>query len=156
MNFIIAIFIQIFSLLIGVMAVIVGKPFIKTKTNKKLPLYICNIACVVGLIVFISLLFSMTKGEHLNSATTFTEYPIEKVTFNHVYFNDRSDSFNDSYVILEESKNEYQNVVIVENKDYEVQWLFCKIKYSVENHHVYLANDIYERLKNGAVIYERN
>ena len=54
MDFEIAMLIAIFSPAIGIMAVIAGKHFIKSKTTKKLPLHICNIACVIGLIIYIS------------------------------------------------------------------------------------------------------
>lgn len=155
MNSGIAILIAVFSPTIGIMAVIVGRPFIKSKTNKKLPLHICNIACVIGLIIYISFLISIANGKHLNSVTTFEEYPIEKVTLSHVYFNDRSgDSFSESYVVLEDPNDKYQNVVIVETEDYEIQWLFCRINTSSSKYHVYLTNDVYKRFKDGSVIYE--
>lgn len=155
MNFGIAMLIATFSPTIGLMAIIAGKPFIKSKTNKKLPLHICNIACVIGLIIYVSFLISMANGEHLNSVTTFKEYPIEKVTLSHVYFNDRGgDSFSESYVVLEEPNDEHQNVVIAETENYEIQWLFYKIKASGNKYHVYLADDIYERYNDGKIIYE--
>ena len=155
MDFGIAMLIAVFSPTIGLMAAIVGKPFIKSKTTKKLPLHICNIACVIGLIIYVSFLISMANGEHLNSVTTFKEYPIEKVTLSHVYFNDRDgDSFGESYVILEDPNDKYQNIVIVETEDYEIQWLFSKFKSTGSRYHVYLTDDIYKRLKDGRVIYE--
>ena len=155
MDFEIAMLIASFSPTIGIMAVIVGKPFIKSKTNKKLPLHICNIACVIGLIIYISFLISIANGKHLNSVITFEEYPIEKVTLSHVYFNEGSGhSFSESYVILADPNDEYQNVVIVETEDYETQWLFCRIKTSGSKYHVYLTNDVYKRFKDESVIYE--
>lgn len=159
MNLEIAMLIAIFPITIGLIAGMGCKPFIKSKTNKKLPLYICNIVCVVGcvigLIIYISFLISMKNGKHLNSETTFKEYPIEKVTLSHVYFNDSiGDSFGESYIILEDPNDKYQNVVIEETEDYEFQWLFCKFKTSGSRYHVYLADDIYKRLKDGSVIYE--
>ena len=155
MDFVIAMLIATISLAIGIMAVIAGKPFIKSKTNKKRPLHICNIACVIGLIIYISFLISISNGIHLNSVITFKEYPIEKVTLSHVYFNNKGgDSFGESYVVLEYPNDKDQNVVIVETEDYETQWLFCRIKTSSSKYHVYLTNDVYERYKDGSVIYE--
>lgn len=155
MDFRIAILIPVFASAIGLMAVKAGKPFIKSKTNKKLPLHICNVICVIELIICASFLISIVNGKHLNSVATFKEYPIEKVTLSHVYFNDRGgDSFGESYVVLEEPNDEHQNVVIAETEDYEIQWLFCKIKTSSNKYHVYLADDIYERYNDGNIIYE--
>lgn len=155
MDFEIAMLIAVFSPTIGLMAVMIGKSFIKSKTTKKLPLHICNIACVVGLIIYISFLISISNGKHLNSVITFKEYPIEKVTLSHIYFNDKDgDSFNESYVVLENPNDKYQNVVIVETEDYEIQWLFCRINTSSSKYHVYLTNDVYKRFKDGSVIYE--
>ena len=126
MDFDIALCIAIILALIGATSIIVVKPFIKSKTNKKLPLHICNIVCFIGLIVYISYLISISNGEHLNSVTTFKEYPIERITLNHVYFNGRGgDSFGEEYVILEEPDDEYQNVVIAEIENYEIRWLLC-------------------------------
>jgi hypothetical protein len=83
-----------------------------------------------------------------------TEYPIEKLTINSVYFNSGiCKSLNESYTIIEEPNEEYNNVVVVETKYYEIQWLF-KIHTSGDIYHVYLSDKIYERLQNKEIIYE--
>lgn len=148
-----AFLIILFSPTIGIMLVIVGKPAIKEKTNKKLPLYLCDIVCAFGIVLFISYIIC-SKGEHINAKYTYTEYPIEKLTFSNVYFNDRGgDNLNESYVIIEKPNEKYQNVVIVEREEYIMQW-FCKVKTSTTRFHVYLTEEVYYRLKNGYTIYE--
>lgn len=135
------------------MSLIVGKPTIKEKTNKKLPLYLCDIACVLGLIIFISFIIC-SRSEHIDSKYTYTEYPIEKMTFDNVYFNNRGgDSLNESYVIVEEPNDKYQNVVVVEKEEYIIQW-FYKVKTTTTKYHIYLSEDVYNRLQDGSTIYE--
>lgn len=154
MNAKIALLIAVFSPTIGIMAMLVGRPYIKKKTNKKLPLHICTLLCVVGLVIYISFLICLS-GKHINSTFTYTEYPIEKMTISSVYFNDRGgDNLNESWVIIEEPTDKYQNIVLVEEEEYEIQWLFCKIKSFGSKYHIYLSEDVYNRLQDGNIIYE--
>lgn len=153
MSFDITFLIVIFSPVIGIMSLIVGKPAIKEKTNKKLPLYLCDIACVLGLIIFISFIIC-SRSERIDPKYTYTEYPIEKMTFDNVYFNNRGgDSLNKSYVIVEEPNDKYQNVVVVEKEEYIIQW-FYKVKITTNKYHIYLSEDVYNRWQDGSTIYE--
>lgn len=151
----IALLIAIFSPTIGIMIILTLRPYIKKKTNKKLPLHICTLFCVVGLIIYISFLMCF-RGEHLDSTFTNKEYPIDKMTFNSVYFNNRGgDSLSESWVIIEEPNDKYQNIVLVKTEEFKVKWLFCKINVTNDKYHVYLSEDVYNRLQDGNTIYER-
>ena len=150
-----ALLIAIFSPTIGIMAMFTLRPYIKKKTSKKLPLHICTLLCVVGLIIYISFLMCFS-GEHLDSTFAHKEYPIDKMTFNSVYFNDRGgDSLSESWVIVEEPNDKYQNIVLVETEEFKVKWLFCKINVTNDKYHVYLSEDVYNRLQDGNTIYEK-
>lgn len=152
----IASFIALFPPTLGVAAIIVGRPYIRSKTQNKLPLYICNIIFIIGIIIYISFLACMLRGKHINSNIAYTEYPIQKLTLNNVYFDDKKCSFDESsYMILEEPDEDFANVVIKEKEEYEIQWFF-KVKTSDSKYHVYLSKELYDRLQDGNVIYERN
>lgn len=43
-------------------------------------------------------------------------------------------------------------MVLIETEDYTLQWI-CKIQTTSNRYHIYLSEDTYERLQNGAVIY---
>lgn len=95
------------------------------------------------------------NNEHLNSVSSFEEYPIEKVTLGKVYFNGNDGcSFDESYVILEEPNSEYENIVVKEIENFEIKWLIWNVKSNGSIYHVYLSDEVYKRLKNGVVIYE--
>lgn len=150
-----ALLIALFSPVIGLLFVMMVKPEIKKRTNKKTPLHICNLILVIGILIYVSLLVCL-RGEHIDSSVSYTEYPIQKLTLSNVYFDNRDGySLNESYVILEDYNNEYENVVVVETEKYMIRWLwFCKIKDEGNKYHVYLSEENYTRLNNGNVIYE--
>lgn len=153
MDIMVALLIALFSPVIGLLFVMMVKPEIKKRTNKKIPLHICNLVLVIGILIYISLLVSL-RGKHLDSNISYTEYPIQKLTLSNVYFDDRDGySLNESYVIIEDCTNEYVDVVVVETEKYTIQW-FCKIKDEGSKYHVYLSEENYTRLNNGNVIYE--
>lgn len=148
-----AFIIILFSPVIGIMSVLVGKSMIRERTNKKLPLYLCDFACVFGIVIFISYIIC-SRGEHINPQYSYIEYPIEKLTFNTVHFNNGHEgNLNEPYVIIEKPNEEYQNVVIYEKEEYIIQW-FCKVKMSSIKYHVYLSEDVYNRLQDGHIIYK--
>lgn len=150
----IALLIAIISPTVGVAAILIIKPKIKEKTNNRMKLNICNIAFAVGMIIYISFLICTSKGSHIGSSVTYKEYPIQKLTFSNVYFNDRDGySFNESWVILESPNDKYQNVVVVETEEYVIQWLF-KIRTDSSKYHVYLSEEVYNRFQYGNVIYK--
>ena len=148
-----AFIIILFSPVIGITSVLIGKSIIKERTNKKLPLYLCDIACVFGIVIFISYIIC-SRGGHINPQYSYTEYPIEKLTFNTVIFSNGYEcNLQEPYVIIEKPNEEYQNVVIYEKEKYIIQW-FCKVKMSSIKYHVYLSEDVYDRLQDGHIIYE--
>ena len=62
--------------------------------------------------LILACIFPYVSMSHHNSSVKYTEYPIEKLTFSSVYFNGRDgDSFNESYVILEEQMLYFGNSV---------------------------------------------
>lgn len=149
-----AYFIVIFFLMLGIAAIMVAKPYIKSKTQNKLPLHICNIFFIIGIIIYISIFVCMSIGKHIDSNFVYTEYPIQKLTFTNVYFDDRNYSFNESYMNLEEPDKDFVNIVIEVKEEYTIQWLF-KIKVESNEYHVYLSKELYHRLQDGNVIYKR-
>lgn len=153
-NFIIASLVAVFSIMIGIMCGIMLRPYLKNKTKKKLPIHICNIVFILGLSVYISFLLCIGSAEHKNSNIGYIKYPIQKLTINRIYFNDNEYSLNESYVIVEDPNKEYKNVVIVEEEKFTLQWLF-KINISDRKYHIYLSEEIYNRLQNKEVIYEQ-
>lgn len=153
--FVIAMIIATISAAVGCFMFFVKKPDYKRNNAPKYKIHICNISCAVGLVIYVSFLLCVTIGTHHNSSVKYTEYPIEKLTFN-VYFNGRDgDSFNEPYVILEEQDDRYQNIVVVETEYYTLHWLF-RIKTSSSKCHVYLSEEVYQRFQDGDVIYKVN
>ena len=153
MSFEVAMIIAVFLGVIGAMMFFLVKPEVKRRTNKKYPRYICNVLGVMGLASYVSFIICLGVGKHTNPTFTYEEVPIEKLTTTRVYFDDNSQSLNESYVILEEPNEEYSNVVIVETEHYTLKWI-SKIELSSNKYHVYLSDNIYERLQDGSTIYE--
>lgn len=151
--FVIAMIIAVISTTIGWFMFFVKKPDYKRNNAPKYKIHICNISCVVGLVIYVSFLLCVSMGTHHNSSVKYTEYSIEKLTFSNVYFNGRDgDSFNESYVILENPSDKYENVVVVETEYFTLNWLF-KINTSSSKYHVYLSEDVFNRFQDGDVIY---
>lgn len=153
MSFEVSFGIAIISGVVGAVMFFLVKPEVKRRTNKKFTRHICNLIGIIGLTLYISFLVCLSMGKHQNPTFTYEEAPIEKLTTTHVYFDDNSQSLNESYVILEEPNGEYSNVVIVETEHYTLKWI-SKIELSGSKYHVYLTDDIYERLQDGSTIYE--
>lgn len=152
--FVIAMIIASISAVIGCFMFFVKKPDYKRSNAPKYKIHICNISCAVGLVIYVSFLLCASMGTHHNSLIKYTEYPIEKLTLSNVYFNSRDgDSFNESYVILENPNDKYENVVVVETEYYTLNWLF-KIKTSSNKYHVYLSEEVYQRFQDGEIIYK--
>lgn len=150
----IAILIAIAAVVFGLFMIMIVKPKIKAKSNNKLLLHICNILFIIGVGVYVSFLICSCKGKHYDSRIEYKEYPIEKVTFSSVYFDDRGgDGFSESWVILETPNNKYENIVVEETEYYMLNWLF-KIKTSSSKYHVYLSEEAYQRFQDGDVIYK--
>lgn len=120
--------------------------------NRKLPLWISNILGFIGIIIFISFIFCMANGEHLGSKYTCSEYEIQELTLNSVKFNGETYSLNEGFVIIETPNKKYNNIVIVEKETYSFNWI-GKIKTYSTKLHVYLSDDVYDRLKSGKIIY---
>ncbi len=153
MNIEVALIIAIISGTVGACTFILVRPEVKRRNNKQYPKHICTLIGIIGLVVYISLIVCM-GSEHLNSSSTYEETPIEKLTTGRIYFADKECSLDESYAIIEEPNEKYNNVVLIETENYELQWI-CKIKTEGSRYHIYLSEDIYERLQDGNVIYER-
>lgn len=153
MGFEVAMIIAIISGVVGAMMFFLVKPEVKRRTNKKYSRHICNVLGIMGLALYISFIICLGAGKHTNPTFTYDEVPIEKLTTTHVYFDDNSQSLNESYVILEKPNEKYSNVVVVETEHYILQWI-SKIELSGNKYHVYLSDDIYNRLQDGSTIYE--
>ena len=106
------------------------------------------------MVVYVSFFICSYRGKHYDSIIEYEEYPIEKVTFNSVYFNSRGgDRFSESWIILENPDAKYENVIVVETEYFTLSWLF-KIKTSTSKYHVYLSEDVYQRFQDGETIYK--
>ena len=141
-------------MILGTSAITVGRSYIKSKTQNKLPLYMCNTIFIIGMIIYISFVICGENAELINSNIACGKYPIQKLTLTNVYFNNSSYNFNESpYVILEEPNEDFVNVVIEEKDEYIAHWFF-KIKINSNKYHVYLSRELYDRLQDGNVIYE--
>lgn len=153
--FVISFFIAIASAALGVFMIIAVKPKLKEKKSKKCLLHMCNISFVIGMAIYISFLLCISFfGKHHDSIIIYEEYPIEKLTFDKVYFDSRDGkSFNESYVILENPDSIYQNVVVEEKEYFTLHWLF-PIKTCSSKYHVYLSEDVFDRFQDGDVIYK--
>ena len=155
MNFNLAMIIAILFLVLSMMIIIIIRPYVKLNTEKKFLLHICDIVFVIGIAIYFSFLFCAGKGEHLNSDIVYTEYPVQKLTLNNVWFNDKSYSLEENYVVLEDYNDQYENVVIVETERYTMQWI-CKVNVETYEYHIYLSEELsglYNRLQDG-IIYE--
>ena len=76
------------------------------------------------------------------------------MTFNSVYFNGRGgDRFSESWIILENPDDKYENVIVEETEYFTLNWLF-KIKTSTSKYHVYFSEDVYQRFQDGETIYK--
>lgn len=139
---------------LGLCMILFVKPKIKENANKKWQLHICNISFVIGIAIYISFLLCGVIGKHYDSITEYIEYPIEKLTFDKVYFDSRDGkSFSESYVILENPDSAYQNIVVEEKEYFTLHWLF-NIRTNSSKYHVYLSEDIFDRFQDGDVIYK--
>lgn len=72
---------------------------IKKKTEKKLPLVLCNIWCVLSILIYISFLLAPTF-KHYNSRIYYKEYSVDKVTLSSVYFNNDSKRFDNAFNVI--------------------------------------------------------
>lgn len=150
MTFEVAVILAVFIPVIGILMLVAYK----LNIYRKIPLNICRILCVLSICVYVSFLFTSTK--HYNSKFYYEEYSIDKVTLSSVYFNNGSKRFSEgSNIILEEPNGEYSNVVIVEYENYSSYWLLGKINTTSVRYHIYLSDDVYQRYKDGNVIYKR-
>lgn len=150
----IAILVAIAAFMFGLFIIMIVKPKVKVKYNKKWLLHICNLSFAIGVVVYISFLICSCKGKHYDSRIEYEEYPIEKVTFSSVYFNGRGgDRFSESWIILENPADKYENVIVAETEYFTLSWLF-KIKTSISKYHVYLSEDVYQRFQDVEIIYK--
>ena len=150
MTFEVAVILAVFIPVIGILMLVAYK----LNIYRKIPLNICRILCVLSICVYVSFLFTSTK--HYNSKFYYEEYSIDKVTLSSVYFNNGSKRFSEgSNIILEEPNGEYSNVVIVEYEDYSSYWLLGRINITGVKYHIYLSKDVYQRYKDGNVIYKK-
>lgn len=121
--------------------------------NNKLRLCIYILISIISIGIFISFVMNL-NNKHLDSKFTYTEYPIEKITFQDVYFNgDNVQNLKESYVIIEEPNEKYSNIVIKEKEEYKRKWLFFYIKDYDITYHIYLTQDVYDRYKSGQILY---
>lgn len=150
MTFEVAVILAVFIPVIGILMLVAYK----LNIYRKIPLNICRILCVLSICVYVSFLFTSTK--HYNSKFYYEKYSIDKVTLSSVYFNNGSKRFSEgSNIILEEPNGEYSNVVIVEYEDYSSYWLLGRINITGVKYHIYLSKDVYQRYKDGNVIYKK-
>lgn len=127
-------------------------PDINKKFNRKSKI-ISNIGCFVGFVIYISFIVSLNVSK-INPKITYTEYPIQYLTTNKVYFDGNDGrSLNESNTIIEKPSSQKNNMVVVKAEDYESQWLW-RVPNTEYTYYVYLSEDNYNKLQNPDVIYD--
>ena len=148
----ISIIIACISGTIGLSSLLLMAPDIINGTISKRKKYIRILIGIIGLAMFISFLIC-AYGDHPGSSSEYKEVPIEKLTTNRIYFEEKEYSLSESYIIIEEPDRQHNNVVVIEKNNYVVQWIY-KFKSTSSKYHVYLTEETYERLRDGNMIYE--
>lgn len=156
MNYITLFFITAILAITSILTLVLVKPELKTRCNKKYPLYICDFIIIAGISLYVGFLFNLSTGTHINSSYVYEEFPINRLTTDSVSFGHKNYALHNSYTVIEEPTEEYDNVVVVETETYQIQWL-CKYNVTGTTYHVYLTEDIYNKYQNSFfdVIYER-
>lgn len=153
MRITLAIILAVIAPTIGILPLFLRiNPDINEKFNKKTKT-ISNIGCLVGIAIYISFIISLNVSK-INPQVTYTEYPIQYLTTNKVYFdNNDGQHLNESNTVIEKPDSQRNNVVVVKAEDYESQWLW-RIPDTRYTYYVYLSKDNYNKLQNPNVIYD--
>ena len=112
------------------------------RPKRKMIIGISMLVCFIGTLLFLSFIVSCS-GEHLDSKTSYEEYPIEKLTERLVYFNDEKQNLSEDWTVIEKPQEKYENIVVVEKEDFYLKWLFWKVDSTSNTYHVYLSDDVY-------------
>lgn len=145
----IAIIFACVSGIIGIYSLLLIVPGLINRTIKR---YIFILIGIVGIAILISFLICM-YGKHPIYSSEYKEVPIEKLTTERVYFEDKEYSLSEPYIIIEEPDKQHNNVVVIEKNYYIMQWIY-KVKLTGNKYHIYLSEESYQRLQDGEIIYE--
>ena len=156
MNYVVLFIITGILASISLIVLVIVKPYVKDKCSNKYSLYICDFIIVVGLTLYVSFLYNLTTGTHIDSSYNYEKVPINRITTEDIWFGDDKCDLHESCVIIEKPNKKYDNVVIIETETYQIQWL-CKYNVTGTTYHVYLTEDIYNKYQNSffEIIYER-
>ena len=114
-----------------------------------------NIICLcISAILFVSFAICLLVNKHIDSEFIYSKYHIQKLTFDDVIFNDKRYDLDENSIIIEKPNSDFVNVAIEEKEKYKIQWLY-KIRIECNTYHVYLSEELYSKLQDGNVIYER-
>ena len=137
-----------------------AKPATKPKytiscIHKILPIFICDAYLIISLIIFISYPVCSMNNAHSNQVFVQKQYPIQKLTLDSVYFDDTRtiDLNNTVNVTIEPPDNVHDNIIIKTREDYEIQWLIFQVKTYDTTYHIYLTQELYDRLNDGGTLY---
>ena len=129
-------------------------PALSEKFNTKTWTRIRIFSALFG-ITYLLMFCIMHNTEFDIKPTSYEHFPIEKLTATKIYFNNESHFINDSSIItIEEPNINYENVVIVENQNYDI-YIPWKVNFNNKKYHVYMSEDTYYRFNNSEIIYER-
>ena len=99
------------------------------------------------------LMFCIMHNTEFNiKPTHYEQFPIEKLTSTKIYFNDESRLIEE--LNIKEPNINYENVVIVENQNYDI-YIPWKVNFNEKEYYVYMSEDTYYRFNNSHIIYER-
>lgn len=135
-----------FGLLILLISELIYGTINKCKKN------ICILISIIGIAIFISFLIC-AYGKYPVYSSEYKEVPIEKLTIDRIYFEEKEYSLSEPYIIIEKPDKQHNNVIVIEKNNYIVQWIY-KFKLPSYKYHIYLSEETYERLRDSEVIYE--
>lgn len=142
----------ILAIILGTIGVALLMTTSIVKSTKKKTLHV--IFGIISLTTYISFLCVICFTKPIEQTSGVAEYPIQKLTFNSVAFDNRNAyGLDESYVNVERADGIHNNVVVVDEKYYVIRWLW-EIPFKKYKYHVYLSEDNYQRLQNRNVIYE--
>ena len=110
-------------------------------------------------IIMISFCINNVYAARYEECINYETYTITKLVANSCYIETDNGNlrlpFSENYVLLEEPKEEYDNVVEKEYKTWKTNWLgFIKVLHEDYYYHVYLTEDMYDRVNDGDVYFD--
>jgi hypothetical protein len=157
MNLVIAIAVM-FGLMVGGFwfSILAFAPnWYKTTRSKVIHCFSCLLVCLVGIVMFITMLNSPVE----TVGTEYQAYDIEKMTRSMVFYNKNTDEdtfiyLNDDYAYsIEKATDKYNNVVVEEQTHYIRHW-WWELDYTPIKYVVYLDDDAWEKYQYDGIVID--